>query len=106
MEKVRTVRPDWASRIPGILHADGSVRLHTVDAATNPELHAILTAFDRLTGVPLILNTSFNVAEMPIVCDAEDAVACFFLSGVDTLVLDDLCVRKAVDADPVNGGVP
>lgn len=94
MEKVRPVRALWRERIPGLLHADGTVRVHTVDAATNPRLHAVLTAFAGLTGVPLILNTSFNVAGMPIVCSADDALDCFFGCGLDTLVLDDRLVQK------------
>lgn len=94
MEKVAQVRPEWAEKIPGILHADGSVRLHTVDPETQPDLHAILRAFHDLTGVPLVLNTSFNVAGMPIVCTAEDAIGCFFACGLDSLVLDDLLVTK------------
>jgi len=95
MEKVRPVRQAWRERIPGLLHADGTVRVHTVDAATNPRLHAILLAFQRLTGVPLLLNTSFNVAGMPIVCTADDALDCFFGCGLDALVLDDRVVRKS-----------
>ncbi len=94
MEKVRPVRAAWRERIPGLLHADGTVRVHTIDQATNPRLHAILVAFERLTGVPLILNTSFNVAGMPIVCTADDALDCFFACGLDALVLDDHLVQK------------
>jgi carbamoyltransferase len=94
MEKVRPVRAEWRERIPGLLHADGTVRVHTIDPATNPRLHAILVAFLRLTGVPLILNTSFNVAGMPIVGTADDALDCFFACGLDALVLDDHLVQK------------
>jgi len=94
MEKVRPVRAAWRERVPGILHADGSVRLHTVDRATNPRLHAILTAFHALTGVPLLLNTSFNVAGMPIVCSADDALDCFLGSGIDALVVGDRLLTK------------
>lgn len=96
MEKVALVRPEWATRIPGILHHDGSVRLHSVDSQTNPRLHAILKRFESLTGIPLILNTSFNVDGMPIVCTADDALGCFYACGLDSLVLEDQLLTKAL----------
>ncbi len=96
MEKVGQVRPEWQDRIPGILHQDRSVRIHTIDAATNPRLHAILTEFQKLTGVPLILNTSFNVDGMPIVCSADDAIGCFYACGLDSLVLHSFLLCKPV----------
>lgn len=95
MEKVRGVRPEWADRIRGILHADNSVRLQTVDRETNPRLFEILSAFDALTGVPLMLNTSFNVSGMPIACDVDDAIGCFFASGIDSLFIDDVRISKS-----------
>lgn len=101
MEKVRRVRPEWADRIRGILHADQSVRLHTVSEDTNKDLYELISEFERLKGVPLVLNTSFNVAEMPIVCDVEDAVVCFFSSGLDSLVIGDRLVRKAFMQTPM-----
>ena len=100
MEKVRPVRPDWARRIGGLLHADGTVRVHTVDDETDPQTAAVLRAFDRRTGVPLILNTSFNVAGMPIVCSPADAIGCLFECGMDSLVVGDVQVRKASFGGP------
>lgn len=94
MEKVRPVRAAWAERIKGVLHADGSVRLHTITEETNPELHAILLAFEGLTGMPLILNTSFNIAGMPMVCSADDAIDCFMQCGLDALVLGEHILWK------------
>lgn len=101
MEKVRTVTDAWAEKIPGVLHADRSVRLHTVDPSVNPLTYAIVNAFETRTGVPLVLNTSFNVMGMPIVCSADDALDCFFASGLDSLVLCDLLVRKEADGEAV-----
>jgi carbamoyltransferase len=95
MEKVRPMRPEWRERAPGMPHADGSVRLHTVDAQTQPFLEQVLQAFEAHSGLPFMLNTSFNVAGMPIACDAADALACFFASGLDAVVLDDVLVTKA-----------
>jgi len=99
MEKVRPVRPAWAERIPGLLHADGTVRVHTVDDRTDPWTASVLQAFEARTGVPLLLNTSFNVAGMPIVRSADDAVGCFLDCGLDSLVLGPVRMRKA-DLDP------
>ncbi len=95
MEKVGIVRPEWEERIAGILHNDKSVRVHTIDEATNPRLHAVITEFNKITGVPLILNTSFNVDGMPIVASAEDALGCFYACGLDSLVLDNLLLTKS-----------
>lgn len=95
MEKVRPMRAAWRERAPGIPHADGSVRLHTVDAETQPFLEQVLRDFEARAGLPFALNTSFNVAGMPIVCDEADALACFFASGLDAVVIDDALVTKA-----------
>lgn len=95
MEKVRPVRPAWAGRISGLLHADGTVRVHTVDDRTDPWTASVLRAFEARTGVPLLLNTSFNVAGMPIVCSPDDAAGCFLECGLQSLVLGPVRVRKA-----------
>ena len=88
------------SSLPAITHVDGSARIHTVDAATNPRFHALLGAFARQTGVPVLINTSFNVRGEPIVCTAEDAVRCFLSTGMDFLVLGNcLLDRRSMPAD-------
>lgn len=94
MEKVVFVRKAWASRIKGCLHHDGSVRVHTVRKEENPRLFKILEAFYRRTKIPLLINTSYNVAGMPIVATANDALSCFFTSGMDALALDDFLLVK------------
>ena len=101
MERVRPVRPEWADRIRGVTHADGSVRVHTVDDESAPGFAAVLRAFHRRTGVPLVVNTSFNVAGMPIVRGETDAIDCFFACGIDTLFLENVVVRKAAAATGV-----
>lgn len=75
------------SEIPAVTHVDHSSRLQTVDPLTNPELGDLLTAFERLTGCPVLLNTSFNARDEPIVCTPADAHATFQRTGLDLLVL-------------------
>jgi carbamoyltransferase len=72
-----------------VTHVDGSARVQTVDAAVNPRYHALLKAFERASGVPVLLNTSFNVRGEPIVRTAAEAYACFMRTGMELLVLED-----------------
>lgn len=94
MLMVPDVRPEMRAVIPAVTHADGSARLQTVLRALNPRLDSLLTAFDALTGVPVLLNTSFNDNEEPIVETPEDAVRCFLKTEIDVLVLGDLVAYK------------
>ena len=68
--------------------------MQTVDREQNPEFHAILSAFDALTGCPVLVNTSFNVRGEPIVCTPEDAVRCFMRTDIDVLVLGDFLLTS------------
>ncbi|WP_024806326.1 carbamoyltransferase C-terminal domain-containing protein [Nocardia sp. BMG51109] len=81
---------------PAVVHVDGTSRVHRVVGADNPGLHRLLTEFGRITGVPILLNTSFNLAGEPIVCTPLDALRTFYASGMDILVLEQLVVRKSV----------
>ena len=92
----KDVHPDWRSKIPAITHVDGSARVQTVSKDVNPRLHALLTAFAAITGVPVLLNTSFNIRGEPIVETPEDAMRCFLSTGIDQLVLGDLLLSKTV----------
>lgn len=83
-----------ASEAPGALHHDGTARLQTVSADVTPTLWAILDAFERATGLPLVLNTSFNIGPEPIVCAPGDAIRSFFASGIDLLVIEGFVVSK------------
>ena len=87
------------SVIPAVTHVDYSARIQTVDAARNPLLHQLLTAFDRLTGCPVLINTSFNVRGEPIVSTPEDAFRCFMGSDIEFLAVGNCILRKA-DQDP------
>ena len=87
------VRPSAKEVIPAVVHVDGTARVQTVDHDTNPRFRKLLETFNRKTGVPVLLNTSFNVNE-PIVCSPDDAVACFLRTEVDWLVLGQSLVRR------------
>jgi carbamoyltransferase len=88
------VRPEWRHKIPAIVHVDGTARVQTVTEDTNPMLYRLLKEFEALTGVPVLLNTSFNVKGEPIVETPRDAMACFLTTGIDHLVLHDTLVSK------------
>ncbi len=94
MLKVCPVRPEMRDKVPAITHVDGSARLQTVDAKTNPRYHRMINAFGDLSGVPVVLNTSFNIMGEPIVESPLQAIRCFFSTGLDVLVLGDFIVRK------------
>ncbi|HVQ40429.1 MAG TPA: carbamoyltransferase N-terminal domain-containing protein [Pyrinomonadaceae bacterium] len=86
-------------KLPAITHVDGSARVQTVDEETNPRFARLLRVFERLTGCPILLNTSFNLNYEPIVCTPVDALICFILSGLDMLVLEDFIIdRSAISA--------
>ncbi len=93
MMRVHPVRPDKRAVIPAVVHVDGSGRLHTVSRAANPLYWSLLRAFERLTGVPVLLNTSFNENE-PIVLHPEEALDCFLRTGLDVLVLGRVLIEK------------
>lgn len=88
------VMPHQAQRIPSACHSDGSARVQTVHAASNPRFHALLQAFGRQTGVPVLVNTSFNVRGEPIVCTPKDALDAFFTTPLDALVIGSFILRK------------
>jgi carbamoyltransferase len=82
------------SVVPAITHVDFSARLQTVSAVSNPRFYALIREFDRQTGCPLLINTSFNVRGEPIVNSAADAYACFMATGIDVLVADNYYLVK------------
>ena len=92
---VPPVRPDKRAIIPAVTHHDGSGRLQTVSEADNPRFHRLITLFNERTGVPVLLNTSFNDNGEPIVESPADAVRCFLGTEIDALLLEDtLLVKK------------
>ena len=94
MEKVCSVRPDKRELVPAVVHVDGSCRIQTVSKAINPRFHEYIRAFEELTGVPVVLNTSFNLNGEPIVCTPTDAIRTFFSCGLEYLVLGDFLIAK------------
>ncbi len=93
MMQVFQVRQEKRGLIPATTHADGSGRLQTVHRDTNPLYHALITEFKNLTGVPMVLNTSFNENE-PVVCHPREALECFLRTQMDVLVLGNWMVRR------------
>ena len=92
---VHRVRPEWVERIPAVVHVDGTARVQTVDHADEPLMAATLRAFERRTGVPVLVNTSFNTAGRPIVDTPHHALECFGSGPVDLLALGPFTVRRA-----------
>lgn len=95
MLKVCTVREEQRAAIPAVTHVDGTARLQTVHCTTNPRYHRLLKEFERLSGVPVLLNTSLNVMGEPIVESPADAVRLFFTTGLDYLVLGNYIIGKS-----------
>ena len=94
MSLALAARPDKRPLIPACLHVDGTSRVQRVSAATNPRFHRLIAEFGAITGVPVLLNTSFNGPTEPIVFTPAHAVATFLGSDLDYLVLGDLLVRR------------
>ena len=90
IEKLNVPRSD----IPAVTHVDYSARIQTVHPDTNPRYHALISAFERLTGCPVIVNTSFNVRGEPIVCTPEDAFRCFMGTEIEVLAVGNCYLRK------------
>jgi carbamoyltransferase len=95
---VAPARPGWRERIPNVVHCDGSCRIQTVSAESDPLFYALLRAFERRTDIPMLLNTSFNCRRMPIVETPMDAIDFFLACELDVLVLDVYVVRKNAEA--------
>jgi carbamoyltransferase len=91
----KRVRPEWKDRIPAIVHVDGTARVQTVRREHNERLYRLLVAFEKLTGVPVLLNTSFNIRGEPIVETPADAMKCFLSTGIDYLAMHDLLIGKS-----------
>jgi carbamoyltransferase len=89
------VRPEKAERIPAVRHVDGTARVQTVNARQHPLYYDLIKEFKRLTGVPVLVNTSFNTRGEPIVSSPRDAVECFWTSPLDALAIGSFLLEKA-----------
>lgn len=94
MLKVCDVKYDMRETLAAITHVDGSARMQTVRKEINPLYHSLLTEFGKLSGVPVLLNTSFNVMGEPVVESPYDAIRCFFSTGLDKLVIGNYIISK------------
>jgi carbamoyltransferase len=93
MMQVFQIREEKRTQIPCVTHVDGSGRLQTVKQGSNPRYHRLISAFYEITGVPMVLNTSFNENE-PVVCKPEEALDCFLRTNMDLLVLGDFMIKR------------
>jgi carbamoyltransferase len=93
---VPDARPGASDRIPAVVHVDRTGRVQTVSKALNPRFHALLTAVEGTIGVPVVLNTSFNVKGEPIVCTPTDAIRCFLNTDIDVLAMNDYLIEKEI----------
>ncbi len=93
MEKVFPIRKEKQALIPAVTHADGSGRLQSVDAAISPAYHKLISVFHKKSGVPILLNTSFNENE-PIVNTPQEALDCFLRTSMDMLVLENIIIER------------
>jgi carbamoyltransferase len=94
MMQVFQIREQKRHLIPAVTHVDGSGRLQTVSFQTNPRYHRLIGEFQQLTGIPMVLNTSFNENE-PVVCRPQEALDCFLRTKMDTLVLGNVIISRA-----------
>jgi carbamoyltransferase len=94
MERTLQFRPERRADVPAVVHVDGTGRLQTVTAEANPRFRALIEAFHALTGVPIVLNTSFNIMGKPILHSAEDALTMFYTTGLDAVVIEDWLLSK------------
>jgi len=98
MEKVFPIRPEKRAEIPAVTHVDGTGRLQTVDQEISPRYHALIDAFRQQTGVPILLNTSFNENE-PIVNTPQEALDCYLRTRMDMLVLENCVIERIGEQD-------
>lgn len=104
MNLAYTVRPEKRSVIPAPTHVDGTGRLQTVSRQNNPRYWALIKEFEKQTGVPVLLNTSFNENE-PIVLTPKQAIDCFIRTKMDVLALGNFLIEKPQGSSPEDGSV-
>jgi carbamoyltransferase len=90
---------EMRTKSPGVVHVDNTARPQLVDPQTTPDLYGIVSAYHRLTGIPSIVNTSFNMHEEPIVCTPEDAIRAFQQGGLDYLAIGDYLIHNPAVED-------
>ena len=93
---VPQVKEGMGEKIPSVTHTDNSARIQTVNRAENPRYYRLIEEFEKRSGVPVIINTSFNVRGEPIVCKPEDAYNCFLKTDIDFLFMGNFLIEKVV----------
>jgi carbamoyltransferase len=88
------VKDEWKSKIPAVTHIDGTSRYQSVDSSMNERYHKLISSFYSKTGIPLVLNTSFNGPDEPIVETPQDAINTFLRQGLHYLVIDNFLIFK------------
>jgi carbamoyltransferase len=92
---VYNILPDKAGKIPAVRHVDGTARIQTINRSQHPAYYDLLKEFYNITGVPVLVNTSFNTRGEPVVCTPRDAVECFWTSPFDALVINSFLLEKS-----------
>lgn len=91
---VYNVKEEFRERLPSLTHVDGTVRIQTVNERENPPMNKLLKTFEKISGYPVLINTSFNIKGEPIVCTPENAIRSFINADIDFLILEDIIVSK------------
>ncbi|MDO8509359.1 MAG: carbamoyltransferase [Nanoarchaeota archaeon] len=94
MLMVYPVRKKWQNKIPAVTHVDGSGRLQTVRKSQNAPYHNLIKEFGKLSGIPILINTSFNIRGEPIVCTPYDAYKCMMGTGIDYLIMGNFLIKR------------
>ena len=94
MEKVIKVKKEHRNKLKAVTHLDNSARVQTVNKRDNADFHRILEEFEKITGYPILLNTSYNINGEPVVCTPDDAISTFYNSQIDSLIIGDYLVKK------------
>jgi carbamoyltransferase len=89
------VKPAWRERVAAVVHVDGTARPQIVSEQDNPRYFRIIQEYEKISGIPAVLNTSFNAHEEPIICRPEEALAALRQNRVDLLVLEDFLIEPA-----------
>jgi carbamoyltransferase len=97
---VYNVKEDKADKIPAVRHVDGTARIQTINEEQHPAYYNLLKEFKKLTGVPVLVNTSFNTRGEPIVCTPRDAIECFWTSPFDALIINSFVLEKQPATEP------
>ena len=94
MLMVYPIKQEWHEKIPSVTHVDGSGRLQTIRKHQNPLYYDTIKEFGKLSGIPILINTSFNIRGEPIVCTPYDAYKCMMGTGIDYLVIDRFLIKR------------